>query len=35
MEHDSLLEEQPLADYGFLASKELLAQVPGAPSPPL
>ncbi len=31
-EHDSLLEEQPLLDYGVVAAKEVEA-VPGMPAP--
>ncbi|KXZ51642.1 hypothetical protein GPECTOR_12g606 [Gonium pectorale] len=31
-EHDSVLEDQPLMDYGLVASKEV-AQVPGLPGP--
>lgn len=33
-EHDSLLEEQPLLDYGVVAAKEVEA-VPGMPAPPM
>jgi len=30
-EHDALLEDEPLRDYGIVAHKELLMQQPGAP----
>lgn len=35
IEHDQDLEDQPLVDYGIVASKDMATAIPGGPPPPM